>query len=144
MGRGRQPEPDRDEIGRIERQLSEVAAQERRLVKLFASGKVDEHLLLDELEDLKHQKATFEERLRDLQPAASPGPSIPDRDLFKRECQAVSDFLDKAGPAERALALEALQIAIRATPTEAVVHGVVPVDLRCIATRTIMSMCVTQ
>jgi hypothetical protein len=53
---------------------------------------------------------------------------VDDADLLVRACRAVSDFLDTAGPEERMLALEALQIAIRATPAEATVHGVVPID----------------
>ena len=49
-------------------------------------------------------------------------------DLFVRACRAVGDFLDNAGPEDRTFALEALQIAIRAAPTEATIHGVVPMD----------------
>jgi hypothetical protein len=84
--------------------------------------------VLDELDDLKRQRATLQDRLRELGPA-DVGPSAAhDADLFVRACRAVGDFLDKAGPEDRTLALEALQIAIHATPTEATVHGVVPID----------------
>ena len=51
-----------------------------------------------------------------------------DADLFIRACRAVSDVLDQAGAEDRTLALEALQVAIQATQTEATVHGVVPID----------------
>ena len=41
---------------------------------------------------------------------------------------AVAEWLDKAGDANRAQALEALQIAVLATQTEATVTGVLPYD----------------
>ena len=55
-------------------------------------------------------------------------PAVADTALVERACEAVGRFLDTAGPEDRALALEALQIAVRATPTEAEVRGVVPLD----------------
>jgi hypothetical protein len=48
--------------------------------------------------------------------------------MFVRACRAVGEFLNKAGPEDRALALEALQIAVRAVPTKATLHGIVPFD----------------
>ena len=84
--------------------------------------------MTDELDDLKRQRFTLEERLHALEPRVTSPWAVNDADLFIRACRAVSDFLDKAGTEERTLALEALRIAIRATRTEATVHGVVPVD----------------
>jgi site-specific DNA recombinase len=126
--RRQQPEPDREEIEQIERRVSDIAEQERRLVKALASGRIDEHLVADELDDLKRQRLTLEERLRVLRPREIASPAVHDADQFVRACRAVGEFLDNARPEERALALEALQLAIRATPSEAVVHGVVPID----------------
>jgi site-specific DNA recombinase len=123
-----QPEPDLNEVARIEGRLAEIGEQERRLVKHLASGRIDERLVLDELDELKRQRTTLQERLRELRPADIGPSAAHDADLFVRACRAVGDFLDKAGPEDRTLALEALQIAIRATPTEATVHGVVPID----------------
>src|SRR5215212_10129061 len=123
-----QPEPDRDEIDRVENRIREIAEQERRLVKALASGRIDERLVADELDDLKRQRTVLEQRLRQIRPQGSLPSVAHDADLFVRACRAVGDFLDKAGPEDRTLALEALQIAIRATPTEATVHGVVPMD----------------
>lgn len=123
-----QPEPDREEIGRVEQRVAEIAEQERRLVKALASGRIDEHLVADELDDLKRQRTTLEGRLRNLQPGEITSTAVHDADLFIRACRAVSDFLDNAGPEDRTLALEALQIAVRASRTEATVQGVVPID----------------
>jgi len=123
-----QPEPDRDEITRVEHQLHEIPAQERRLVKALASGRIDERLVLEELDDLKRQRGALEDRLRELQPHTDAPSLVPEAELFVRACRAVNDFLDNAGAQDRALALEALQIAVRATPQEAEIRGVVPVD----------------
>jgi hypothetical protein len=123
-----QPEPDRGEVARIEDRLAEIGEQERRLVKHLASGRIDERLVLDELDELKRQRTTLQDRLREIR-STDIGPSAAhDADLFVRACRTVGAFLDKAGPEDRTLALEALQIAIRAPPAEATVHGVVPID----------------
>jgi site-specific DNA recombinase len=123
-----QPAPDQDEITRVEDQLHEISAQERRLVKALASGRIDEHLVLEELDDLKRQRGVLEDRLRELRPRTDAPSLVPEADVFVRACRAVGNFLDRAGPEDRALALEALQIAVRATPQEAEIHGVVPID----------------
>jgi site-specific DNA recombinase len=121
-----QPEPDLHEVSRIEERLAEIGNQEKRLVKHLASGLIDEALVLGELDDLKRQRTTLLARLRELRP--TPSTTVQDADLFVRACRAVSDFLDNAGPEDRTLALEALQITVRATTTEAEVTGIVPVD----------------
>jgi hypothetical protein len=122
-----QPQPDRDEIDRIARRVSDITEQERRLVKALASGRIDEGLVIEELDELKRQRGVLEGRLRELQPRTSAASPVPEAQLFGRACRAASDFLDKASPEDRALALEALQIVICATPTEAVVQRVVPI-----------------
>ncbi len=124
----KQPEPDQHEIDRTQQRVSEIAEQERRLVKALASGRIEERLVADELDELSRQRITLEEQLRTLRPQAVTPSAVHDADVFVRACRAVGDFLDNAGSADRALALEALQIAVRATPTEATVHGVVPLD----------------
>ena len=126
--RRQQPEPDQDEVDRIERQLKEITEQERRLVKVLASGRIDGRLVIEELDELKRQRGVVEGRLRELQPRTSAATLVPEAELFVRACRAVSDFPYNARPEDRVLVLEALQIVIRATPAEAVVHGVVPID----------------
>ena len=70
-----------------------------------------------------------EARLREVRPTRPlTTPTIPNADIVERACHAVGAFLDNAGPEDRALALEALQIAVRATTTEAEISGVVPID----------------
>jgi site-specific DNA recombinase len=124
-----QPEPDREEVERLEAEISRLMERERRLVKLYSFGEIDDAVLQSEIAELKQQRAILESRLREIQPASSTlAPAVPDASLVARACQAVGRFLDNAGPEDRALALEALQLAVRATPQEAEVRGIVPLD----------------
>jgi hypothetical protein len=69
----------------------------------------------------------LEERLTELK---RPSAAVVDRvnpALLTRACVAVAEWLDRAGAVDRAQALEALQIAIRATPTR--FPGVLPTDV---------------
>lgn len=124
-----QPEPDHEEIERLESRIARLTEGERRLVRLYTFGEIDEAMFQSENADLKQQRKILEDRLLELRPSAPLAPAIPDASLVERACEAVGRFLDNAGPEDRALALEALQIAVRATPTEAEVQGVVPLDI---------------
>jgi len=57
-----------------------------------------------------------------------PAPTVKRIPLVEQACRAVGEFLKNAGPEDRTLALEALQIAIRATTTDVEISGIVPVD----------------
>src|SRR5215212_1465411 len=48
-----------------------------------------------------------------------PAPTVKRIPLVEQACRAVGEFLKNAGPEDRSLALEALQIAVRATTTGA-------------------------
>lgn len=127
--RAGQPEPNREELDRLERQLESIGGRERRLVKLYSYGEIDEALVQPELADLKRQRTVIEDRLREIRPSVTRPESVaPDEGLLARACRAVGDFLDEAGPDDRALVLEALQIAIRATHAEVEINGAVPLS----------------
>ncbi len=124
-----QPEPDREEIELLERQIARLTEGERRLVKLYTFNEIDDAMFQTEVSGLRQQRTTLEHRLQEIRPTASPlGLTLSDDRLVARACEAVGRFLDNAGPEDRALALEALQIAIRATQQEVDIRGVVPVD----------------
>jgi site-specific DNA recombinase len=123
-----QPEPNSDEVERLESRIARLTEGERRLVRLYTFGEIDESVLQPELAELKQQRRILEDRLLEIRPVTPLAPSVPDNGLVERACEAVSRFPDNAGPEDRALALEALQIAVRATPIEAEVRGVVPLD----------------
>ena len=126
--RGR-PAPNLEEVDRLEQELGRIGERERRLVKLYSYGEIDEALVQPGLTEFKQQRTVIEARLREIRPNLSPAaPPLPDAGLLDRACRAVGDFLDNAGPEEHTLALEALQIAVRATTTEAEITGIVPID----------------
>jgi hypothetical protein len=115
-----------DEAGRIEKQLAVLAEREKRLVRLYTYGEIDESLFGKEFSDLKRQRTALKQRLADAEPSA---PILP-RDLTENElaqaCAAVGEWLDQADESERGLALEALQISVEAIPGQATVRGVLP------------------
>jgi site-specific DNA recombinase len=123
-----QPEPDREEVERLESRIARLTEGERRLVRLYTSGEIDEAMFQSENAEMKQQRKILEDRLLELRPSAPRRPAVPDADLVERACEAVGRFLDNAGPEDRALALEALQIAVRATPTKGEIRGIVPFD----------------
>ena len=123
-----QPEPDHEEVERLESRIAKLTEGERRLVRLYTLGEIDEPMFQSENGEIKKQRAVLEDRLLEIRPVTRDAPAIPAANLVERACQAVGTFLDNAGPEDRALALEALQIAVRATPQEAEVRGIVPLD----------------
>ena len=124
-----QPAPKLEEVDRLEQELDRIRERERRLVKLYSYGEIDEVLVQPGLTEFRRQRAVIEARLQEIRPNLSPAaPALPDAGFLDRACRAVGDFLDNAGAEERTLALEALQIAVRATTTEAEITGIVPID----------------
>ncbi len=117
---------DDGEIDRLQRKISSLAERERRLVRLFSFGEVDEDLIRSEGGQLRRERQLLEERLQSLRrPPAGPAP-IDSADLV-RVCSAVADWLDRADEQQRRTILEALQVSITATPTSATITGVLPI-----------------
>ena len=103
------------ELQLLEQRVGSLADRERRLVKLYSFGEVDEAMVRDGMAEIRREKAALEERLRGLRPAPALGLGAVDERLLDRACREVDRWLDQAGETERRLALEALQIAVTAT-----------------------------
>jgi site-specific DNA recombinase len=116
------------EAERIERGLAELAEREKRLVRLFGFGEVDESVVREQLADVRWQRTALEERLRPLRGAGLSAVGPFDRSKLTAACRAVADWLEHAELADRLLALEALQVAVVATPQQATVSGVLPLE----------------
>jgi site-specific DNA recombinase len=119
-------EGDSGERMRIEREIAKLGEREKRLVRLFTYGEIDEQFIRDEGSLLKKQRQGLEERLRCLQPRT---PQLLDDfkpDGLKIACSAIRDWLARATDDDRREVLEALQISIVATRESAVLNGVLP------------------
>ncbi len=129
LSRPYQSETDPAEFERIESRLGSLTDRERRLVKLFSFGEVDEQVVREQMADIRRERDLLQDRLQSLRPAPVALPDGIDEQLLARACRAVEGWLDRADESRRQLALEALQIAIVATREEATVSGVIPVDV---------------
>ena len=117
---------DAEERARLEREIASIVDRERRLVRLFTFGEVDEALVREEGAGLRRQRQLLVERLLAITRPTVPSYEDIDATMLDRACAHVAAWLKQAGEDERLLALEALQIAITATHNEAVVAGVLP------------------
>ncbi len=118
-----------DEVAQLEREIASMAERERRLVRLFAYGEVDEAVIREEVASLKRQLLLLQERLNSLRPAADSAIGQVSPETLSQVCAAVADWLDRASERDRAVVLEALQISVTATREAATIAGVLPVDV---------------
>jgi hypothetical protein len=118
-----------DDAAGVENLKAEIASlrdREKRMVKLFSFGEVDETYVRDEIATLRQQRTVLEGQLISLHRPAALHPSLLDTALLEAACAAVAEWLDCAGEQDQQLALEALQIAVVATRESATVAGVLP------------------
>ena len=116
------------ELELLEKRLASVAERERRLVKLFSFGEVDEDLVRREISDIRRERGLLEDRLGWLRGTPALAPGAVDEQALTLACGAVDGWLENADEARRQLALEALQVAVTATREEASVSGVIPLE----------------
>jgi site-specific DNA recombinase len=104
---------DATEVTRLERQVASLVEREKRLVRLYGLGEVDEAVVREELAAARRDRALIEAKLRGMQrPNPLEGSGI-DEGQLARTCSAVTRWLDSAGEEDRVLALEALQVRCR-------------------------------
>jgi site-specific DNA recombinase len=118
-----------DDAAGVEKLKAEIASlrdREKRMVKLFSFGEVDETYVRDEIATLRQQRTVLEGQLISLRRPSVLRPAILDKALLETACAAVAEWLDCAGEQDQQLALEALQIAVVATRESATVAGVLP------------------
>lgn len=126
LERRQQGQVDTGEIERLEREIASVLEREKRLVRLFAYGEVDDDVVRGEIDSFRRQRAVLEQRLTELRRAAAPATAGVNPELLSRACGLVAEWLDGADDARRVQVLEALQVAIVATREVAKLRGVLP------------------
>jgi hypothetical protein len=119
---------DQAEVERLERELGSLREREKRLVKLFSFGEIDETMIHDESAALRRQHTILDDQLHQLRPQGTSGLNGIDTNLLDQACAAVKRWLDEAGSEDRLLALEALQLSVVATREQATLSGILPLD----------------
>jgi site-specific DNA recombinase len=119
-------EPETEEIQRLEQEQSSLLEREKRLVRLFSLGEVDEDMVRQEATALRRRRSVVEVALGTRKQSLPAPLSNIDTKRLEQVCVGVAQWLDRANDEERLLALEALQIAVHATSTTATVTGTLP------------------
>jgi site-specific DNA recombinase len=119
---------DENEVTQLEKEIVSLQDREKRLVRLYTFGEVDEELVRQESANLHRQRALLTARIRSLESTTRLATTHTDPATLKRACAAVAAWLDRAVESERTMVLEALQIAVVATREAATVTGVLPME----------------
>jgi hypothetical protein len=78
---------DPAEIELLEERVGALTHRERRLVKLYSFGEVDEAVVRDGIAEIRREKAALEERLCALRPAPAPGLGAVHERMLERACR---------------------------------------------------------
>jgi len=120
---------DSEEMSRLEREIASLREREKRLVRLYTYGEVDEEVIREEGAALRRQLDVLEERRRTLDRQPVHHGERPNPETLERVCAAVAEWIDRAASEEdQTLALEALQLAVGATRETATLTGVLPTE----------------
>jgi site-specific DNA recombinase len=120
----RQQSPDQngEERAALERQLESLAAQRRRLAKLYQLGEIDDAYLQTESSALKLRVSDCEARLTSM----SPSTTVPRISDIESACAAVRQWFETAERENFELLLDALDIRIRTRAHEGELEGTIP------------------
>lgn len=117
-----------EERERLEREIASLKDREKRLVRLYTFGEIDDDTVRSEGDELRRRRQMLEERVAALAPVEVSSAHAIDLDMLERACGLVRQWLENADTERRMMALEALQVAVTATRDAAEVSGVLPVE----------------
>jgi hypothetical protein len=117
-----------EEHDRLEREIAGLKDREKRLVRLYTFGEIDDGTVRSEGEELRRRRQTLEQRLSAIAPIDSPSTQPIDPTMLERACALVRGWLENADTERRMMALEALQVVVTATREAATVSGVLPIE----------------
>jgi predicted transcriptional regulator len=123
---GAERQADGQEIARFEAEIAVLNERERRLVRLYSCGEVQEESIREEATRISRERVVLQEQVASLQALPLCVSKQVDSKQLKKACAAVAAWLDRAGESERTMALEALQVEVKATKGAATVTGVLP------------------
>jgi len=119
-----------EQIAALQRKLKQYPSQEKRLVTLFRYGQVNEDNVLDELNRLKVEWESTEQKLAELEAAKeASGQSFKIEAKITDFCNTVGANIDTFNLKEKRLALDALAIKVRARKDYVEIKGSIPVKL---------------
>jgi len=117
------------EIQKLKRRLRSYNPQEKRLIQLLRYEEVTQDAVLDEINQLKKERESDEQKLENYVFTKERIASLEDAELkLKDYCQQLGKDLDNATFQDKRSILEMLAIKVTATPEQINIQGVIPLD----------------
>jgi site-specific DNA recombinase len=117
------------EIQKLKRKIKSYDSQEKRLVKLFRYGEINQDSILDELNQLKKERETDKQKLEDYTRTKEHLENLELAEMMLAEyCQRLRHDLDNATCQEKKEILEMFDIKVTATPERIDIQGVIPLE----------------
>lgn len=131
MAEARRLNPERASSSRLtglRSQTESIKEKQRRLVRLYAEGRVDDEILDGEAERLSADLQQVTDALTELESRGAHGLDLRQlRRQLPKALQIIRDWVNEAKGDDLSLLLDALQVQVRATPDQVSIEGVVPV-----------------
>jgi site-specific DNA recombinase len=119
---------------RLRKIIKAYDKQQKRLVRLFSLGAIDENTILAELNQVKTDRNAQQERLAELEKSKKALQKLQHAEVKVNDlCEALRRQIDDASNETKRLALEALDIKVYATRKSIDIQGIIPVVLVTIA-----------
>jgi site-specific DNA recombinase len=117
-----------DQIAELNGALAKLDDREARLVRLYSMGSVSVEAIDNQTREIANEREVIEIQIASIQPVSlTEIDSVNTADL-SRVCSLVNRWLDGASDEDRVLALDALQVSVKARKDGAELNGVIPID----------------
>lgn len=111
----------------ISQRLGNLDAEERRLYRLYASGRYDQKKLDDELDRVRTERSSLESRLKEIERRSEARHEIVERRRSIEEyCRRATENIEAFDFEQKSLALDTLNIRIVIDGKRVVLSGVIP------------------
>lgn len=118
------------EMKKLGRKIKAYDSQQKRLVKLFRLGVINEDAILDELNQVKADRNANQERLAELEKSKKTLQELQQAEIKLNDfCEAIRQQIDCSSNETKRLALDALDVKVYATRDSVNIQGIIPVDL---------------
>ena len=116
-----------DSLKRVNQKLKALVQEEKRMVKLFRIGNINEESVQQEIEDIQQKQATFQQEKREIEANRRAIASLDDAESqIAQVCAAVEENLETADYQRKRQALDALATNVVASSDSAVLFGHLP------------------
>lgn len=117
------------EIAHLRRQVKNYDGQEKRLINALRTGEFTHDFVLDEINHLRQDREDDGKRLDELQRLKDQLSKLENAEIQLTDLQSIVQRIEQCTYEEKRLALDALDIKVKATPENIEIIGIIPVDV---------------